>query len=447
MTAAQGNQQTMLQMDAQRRRTPGASVPGPGLRLAGTRRRPVEAAKEEAADRLQDTLNKLSLLIGFVPIVGTLASAALDLLNASISLARGNYEEAALYALFALPLIGDAAQGMRLGQAFIKRASTGRGVAGLAAQGAAEGAVQLSIYHGVDWLAGGGANSFAAGTGVVTGVDATGEPVTTPIQHLQVGDVVLANDELNPDGEPHYALVTAVSHRTVYEHHTLTYIDAAGNSETLQTTADHGFYALAPDGSAHWRPAQALQAGDRLLQPDGTLATVTANTTTATPQGLEVYNLTVRDGATYYVDDGQGNAAAVWVHNARVRLWKAYEDKIRNQYRSQGYKLLSRQFTGKISGVAFKGVADAVTKVGNLRVAIEAKHIRKWESSIYNPSSKVGSKSFALQVRNKMLDQAKRYSNSFTETIYHTNDKDFAEYFQSLLNTNGISNIKIVISV
>ncbi|MFN3168784.1 MAG: hypothetical protein ACE37H_17145 [Phycisphaeraceae bacterium] len=95
-----------------------------------------------------------------------------------------------MYALFALPLVGDAAKGMRLGQAFIKRASTGRGVAGLAAQGVATGTVQLSVVHGVDWLAGGGANSFAAGTGVVTGIDANGEPVTTPIEQLQVGDVV-----------------------------------------------------------------------------------------------------------------------------------------------------------------------------------------------------------------------------------------------------------------
>ncbi|MFN3168774.1 MAG: hypothetical protein ACE37H_17095 [Phycisphaeraceae bacterium] len=68
----------------------------------------VEAAKEEAADRLQDTLNKLSLLIGFVPIVARSRASRLDLVNASI--ARGHYEEAAFAEGLRLPIVGDAAQ-------------------------------------------------------------------------------------------------------------------------------------------------------------------------------------------------------------------------------------------------------------------------------------------------------------------------------------------------
>ncbi|MFN3168777.1 MAG: polymorphic toxin-type HINT domain-containing protein [Phycisphaeraceae bacterium] len=237
----------------------------------------------------------------------------------------------------------------------------------------ATGTLQLSIVHGVDWLAGGGANSFAAGTGVVTGIAAHGEPVTTPIQHLQVGDVVLANDELNPNGEPYYALVTAVSHRTVYEHHTLTYIDDAGNTETLQTTPNHAFFALTPTGGSGWTQAEHLQPGDQLLLPDGSLATVTANTPELMPAGVEVYNLTVSDGSTYYVDDGQGEVAAVWVHNAVGRALHALglvgvKKAVKRIQASPNWEIIGREVTVKSSVTMIRN-GKAVTK--NVRTRID----------------------------------------------------------------------------
>ncbi|MFN3168775.1 MAG: polymorphic toxin-type HINT domain-containing protein [Phycisphaeraceae bacterium] len=158
-------------------------------------------------------------------------------------------------------------------------------------------------------------NSFTAGTGVVTGVAADGGLLTTDIATLAVGDVVLTNDELIPGGDPHYALVTGVSHRTVYALHHVSYITDAGESETLETTDNHEFYARRLTGQAGWLKAQDLQPGDQLLTPDGTWATVTNNTLQLAPAGITVYNLTVSDGSTYYVDDGQGDASAVWVHN------------------------------------------------------------------------------------------------------------------------------------
>ncbi|MFN3168772.1 MAG: polymorphic toxin-type HINT domain-containing protein [Phycisphaeraceae bacterium] len=161
-------------------------------------------------------------------------------------------------------------------------------------------------------------NSFTAGTGVVTGVAADGGLLTTDIATLAVGDVVLANDQYTPGAEPRYALVTGVSHRTVHALHHVSYVTDAGESETLETTEGHEFYARRLTGQAGqtgWLKAQDLQPGDQLLTPDGTWATVTANTLELAPEGVTVYNLTVSDGSTYYVDDGQGNAAAVWVHN------------------------------------------------------------------------------------------------------------------------------------
>ena len=49
---------------------------------------------------------------------------------------------------------------------------------------------------------------------------------------------------------------------------------------------------------------------------DGRDATILSVTTRAVPAGVEVYNLTVAGGRTYFVADATGDAhAAAWVHN------------------------------------------------------------------------------------------------------------------------------------
>ncbi|MFN3168783.1 MAG: polymorphic toxin-type HINT domain-containing protein [Phycisphaeraceae bacterium] len=216
--------------------------------------------------------------------------------------------------------MGDAAQGVRLGAQLARKA--GGATTRQAAKGVKTGATQLTKH--TDSVLGRAThrcvlgNSFTAGTGVVTGVGADGGLLTTDIATLAVGDVVLANDQYTPGAEPRYALVTGVSHRTVHALHHVSYVTDAGESETLETTEGHEFYArrlTGPTGQTGWLKAQDLQPGDQLLTPDGTWATVTNNTLELAPAGFTVYNLTVSDGSTYYVEDGQGHASAVWVHN------------------------------------------------------------------------------------------------------------------------------------
>ena len=63
----------------------------------------------------------------------------------------------------------------------------------------------------------------------------------------------------------------------------------------------------------HWLYAATLQAGDRLLNADGTWAEVLAAETVNEP--LLAYNLTVEGFHTYFVAANE-DAAPVWVHNA-----------------------------------------------------------------------------------------------------------------------------------
>ncbi len=96
--------------------------------------------------------------------------------------------------------------------------------------------------------------------------------------------------------------------------------NADGSVETIDTTDSHPFYVQGQG----WVSADDLTAGETLSTPDGQTATVVGTTTVAEPQGVLVYNFTVADDHTYFVEGfgsngTTGSAAApldaVWVHN------------------------------------------------------------------------------------------------------------------------------------
>ncbi len=103
--------------------------------------------------------------------------------------------------------------------------------------------------------------------------------------------------------------------------------NADGSVETIDTTDSHPFYVQGQG----WVSADDLTAGETLSTPDGQTATVVGTTTVAEPQGVLVYNFTVADDHTYFVEgfgsapnaDGTTSATgssaapldAVWVHN------------------------------------------------------------------------------------------------------------------------------------
>lgn len=61
-----------------------------------------------------------------------------------------------------------------------------------------------------------------------------------------------------------------------------------------------------------------MRAGDTLLLPNGSTATIVSSTREDHPEGILVYNLTVEGAHTFFVADDQGQVSPVWVHNAIV---------------------------------------------------------------------------------------------------------------------------------
>lgn len=85
----------------------------------------------------------------------------------------------------------------------------------------------------------------------------------------------------------------------------------------VQTTREvanssEGHVYAGPLKNGHWVDAAELQAGDRLLNDDGTWAEVVSVEIEAEP--LTAFNLTVAEFHTYFVAANE-NAAPVWVHN------------------------------------------------------------------------------------------------------------------------------------
>ncbi len=128
---------------------------------------------------------------------------------------------------------------------------------------------------------------------------------------------------------------------------------ANGVTQTVDTTDSHPFYVQGQG----WVSADDLTADETLSTPDGQTATVVGTTTVAEPQGVLVYNFTVADDHTYFVEgfgsapkaDGTtsatGNFApldAVWVHNTCAAA-KAAADAARKAEEDEVHHLLPRQ--------------------------------------------------------------------------------------------------------
>jgi hypothetical protein len=92
---------------------------------------------------------------------------------------------------------------------------------------------------------------------------------------------------------------------------------------------------------------------------------------------------------------------------------KAYEAGIRSMYPKTTEEALRFGETGQYK-------ADAVAEVFGKETAIDAKYVDEWGSSIRNPDSAIGDKSFAVEEQQQMLVQAKRYDEFFDVAAYIT---------------------------
>jgi hypothetical protein len=159
-----------------------------------------------------------------------------------------------------------------------------------------------------------GSACFVAGTQVIIGQREDGSFITKDIEDIEIGDLVFSRDQYDPDDDLDLRAVTEVFRKTSDHVRVLQIQDAEGNIETIRTTDEHPFYV---EGRG-WMGAGELVIGATLDQPDGSDAIVIGSTREAHADGITVFNFEVKGDHTYFVEDGQGDATAIWVHNTCV---------------------------------------------------------------------------------------------------------------------------------
>jgi hypothetical protein len=128
-----------------------------------------------------------------------------------------------------------------------------------------------------------------------------------------------------------------------------------------------------------------------------------------------------------------------------IDLGQSYEQGVRGLYGNASFQ--ERVYSTLVDGEEVDGVADDVTSVAGKDTAVEAKYVDDWDNSLRNPDSPNGTKPWAVDEQQAMVDQAQKYSNAFEGgVIYHTNSLDLASYYTSLFNNARITNFKFIIT-
>jgi RHS repeat-associated protein len=197
---------------------------------------------------------------------------------------------------WALTTFGPAAIAVELGDELVS-AATGSPVGLLPSPG--------DVWRGLNRLARSNLDNAARGCFVAGTVVATADGVT-PIEDLQVGDLVLARDELT--GEYRYDEVANTFVRYDAPVVKVVVRSPDGQSELLETTAEHPFWVEARG----WVRVRNLEVGSILRARDGRalhVASVNRTDRTAT-----VHNIEVTGSHTYFVGE-----LGTWVHNKGMR--------------------------------------------------------------------------------------------------------------------------------
>ena len=159
-----------------------------------------------------------------------------------------------------------------------------------------------------------------------------------PIEEIQVGEMVLARNEFEPNGPLELKRVEELFTRTS------PIIELEIGGHKIGTTDEHPFYVPAREAFV---PARELKVGDQLISHDGRLMAIDA--VRVTGQIAKVYNLRVADYHTYFVGCDEWGWS-VWAHNAC--LTPAQKQSIANDYqvwRTANPKLRSREFFRQVT--------------------------------------------------------------------------------------------------
>jgi hypothetical protein len=121
-----------------------------------------------------------------------------------------------------------------------------------------------------------------------------------------------------------------------------------------------------------------------------------------------------------------------------------YEIGVRRLYGDVPFK--QRQYEALVDGKWVDGVADNAVQMGGKNVAVEAKFVEDWSTSLRNPDSPVGQKPWALAEQQRMLEQASRYEAAFDRAVYHTNSVELATHYSRVFIDAGLRNFQFMIT-
>lgn len=171
----------------------------------------------------------------------------------------------------------------------------------------------------------------------------------------------------------------------------------------LEVSPEHRFFS-----NGEWVPIEELNVNDTLQLKDNSIVVI--DNKIIFPTFVEVYNLEIEDNENYYVTE-----EGVLVHNGCRAIDNAQEYKKQIQDLYGGAKTQAeRAYTGIVDGLPVNGIADNVVD----GIAIEAKYVEDWEKSLRNP---LDTHPWAISEQQKLVNQAKKYSDAFDKVIYHTN--------------------------